>query len=102
VTVTPAVSEVNVVAPQPLEDAIPDSVSLTFQVIVTRLRYHPLLPTVPETFGVITGGVVSASALANAAAWLGINLADTLEIPPPIAARLCGSVLPAQEIDPVK
>ena len=59
VKVTPAVSVVRVVCAQPVEDAIPDSGSLTFQTTVTLLLYQPLLPKVPVITGTTTGGVVS-------------------------------------------
>src|SRR5438132_1380356 len=48
VKVTPAVSAVRVVWPQPAVDTIPDSGSVIFHTTVTLLRYHPLLPKVPE------------------------------------------------------
>ena len=59
VKVAPAVSAVRVVGVHPVEDAMPDSGSVTFQLTVTLLRYHPLFPTVPVIWGLITGGVVS-------------------------------------------
>src|SRR5262245_33919565 len=60
VIVVPAVSALRSVGVQPVDDAMPDSGSVTDHVIVTSLRYQPLLPAVPEANGVITGGVVSA------------------------------------------
>ena len=39
-----------------------DSGSVTVHATVTLLLYQPLLPSVPVTFGVITGGVVSVGA----------------------------------------
>ncbi len=62
VKVTPGVSAVSVVLPQPVEDVTPDSGSVTVQLTVTLLRYHPLFPSVPEICGTITGGVVSSEA----------------------------------------
>jgi hypothetical protein len=59
VSVVPAVSALIVVEPQPVVDEIADSLSSTVQETVTLLTYHPLLPRVPDTFGVITGAVVS-------------------------------------------
>ena len=61
VKVTPAVSAVRVVGVQPVEDATPDSGSVTLQLAVTLLRYQPLLPRVPMIWGTITGGVVSVA-----------------------------------------
>jgi hypothetical protein len=59
VSVVPAVSVLIVVGPQALEDVIEDSASVTIQLTVTSLVYHPLLPRDSATFGVITGAVVS-------------------------------------------
>ena len=59
VRVAPGVFVVSVVVSQPFEDAIPDSLSVTLQLTVTLLWYHPFLPKVPETWGVTSGGVVS-------------------------------------------
>jgi hypothetical protein len=53
VNVAPTVSDVSVVGAQPEEDSIPDSGSVTVQLTVTPLRYHPLLPGIPEICGVI-------------------------------------------------
>ena len=47
--VTPAVSAINVVPKQPFEEETPDSRSATDQNTVTLLRYHPFVPSVPET-----------------------------------------------------
>ena len=59
VRVVPAVSFVRVVGEHELEEAMPDSGSVTFQLTVKLLRYQPFVPNVPETLGTITGGVVS-------------------------------------------
>jgi hypothetical protein len=59
VSVVPAVSVVSVVDPHPELEEIADSLSITLHETVTLLTYHPLFPDVPETLGVITGGVVS-------------------------------------------
>ena len=59
VRVAPVVSEVIVVGPQSLVFVTVDSASVTVQLTSTSLTYQPLLPSVPLTFGVITGGVVS-------------------------------------------
>jgi hypothetical protein len=59
VNVCPGVSVETVMAPQPFEEEIEDSASVTVQLTVTLLVYQPLLPIVPLTFGVITGGVES-------------------------------------------
>jgi hypothetical protein len=88
VRVVPIVLAFSVVGPHPVEDAMPDSGSVTVQVTLTLLRYHPLLPMVPTMFGVTTGRVVSAKATARAAAWLGISVAEKLATLPPMAARL--------------
>ena len=66
VTVAPAVSIINVVIAQPLENLIPDSESLSFQDTVTSVLYHPLFPSTPATVGTITGGVVSSGSSRNA------------------------------------
>jgi hypothetical protein len=60
VSVTPAVSTVRLEGAHPVDVRIPDSGSDTLQLTVTALRYQPLLPSVPVTFGLITGGVTSA------------------------------------------
>src|SRR5262249_44563931 len=44
VTVAPAVSLVNVVAPQPFDEAMPDSGSDTLQLMLTSPVYQPLRP----------------------------------------------------------
>src|SRR5262245_14076311 len=59
VNVTPVVSVVRFDALQPLDEAMPDSASVTDQVTVTLLVYQPLEPAVPEIVGVITGAVLS-------------------------------------------
>src|SRR5437016_991367 len=68
VKVTPAVSAASVIGPQPDEEARPDSGSLTSQVTETVLTYHPLLPSVPTTCGMMTGGVVSPATVVDASA----------------------------------
>jgi hypothetical protein len=64
VNVTSVVSAVTVfVASQAGEfDVMADCGSLTENVTVASLVYHPLLPSVPLTFDVINGGVVSMGA----------------------------------------
>src|SRR5438067_608262 len=62
VTAVPLVSAVSVTGSHPLVDATPDCESLTRHVTVTALTYQPLLPSVPLTIGVISGGVVSKNA----------------------------------------
>src|SRR5262249_25227018 len=52
----PAVSVVMDVEPHPVDDAMPDSGSVAFQVTVTLLTYQPFEPSVPAIVGVITGG----------------------------------------------
>jgi hypothetical protein len=59
VKVTPLVSAVTEVALQPVLEVMSLSASVTVQLTPTSLVYHPLLPRVPVTFGVITGPVVS-------------------------------------------
>jgi hypothetical protein len=59
VKVTPEVSVVTLLVPQPDWEVIVESGSVTVQVTVTLLLYQPLFPRVPLTFGVITGGVES-------------------------------------------
>ncbi len=52
VSVIPAMS---VVEPQPLDDAMPDSGSVTLQLTVTVPVYQPFAPIGPLTVGTITG-----------------------------------------------
>jgi hypothetical protein len=59
VNVWPLVSAETVALEQPELDVTVDSGSLTVQLTVTLLVYQPLFPSVPETFGVMTGGVES-------------------------------------------
>ena len=59
VKVTPAEFAESVVVLQPVEDATPDSASVTLQATVTSLVYQPPLPDVPTICGIITGGVMS-------------------------------------------
>lgn len=61
VSVVLVVSEAIVVVSQPVE-VNDDSGSVTLQLTITSLVYQPLLPKVPETVGLITGGVVSEGA----------------------------------------
>jgi hypothetical protein len=67
IRVSPAVSAVRLVDAHPVEDVIPDSGSVTFQLTVTALRYQPLLPSVPVICGVIVGAVISAIVIAKSA-----------------------------------
>ena len=60
VKVVPEVSEETVVAAQPVLD-VTVSGSLTLQLTVTSLTYHPFAPVVPVTVRPMTGGVVSTS-----------------------------------------
>jgi hypothetical protein len=64
--------------PHPLEDVMVDSASVTVQLTVTSEVYHPLLPNVPDTLGVITGGVVSET---------------TIKVPPTVLKSLCAAEL---------
>ena len=59
VNVRPAVSVDTVWGPQPICVVTLDSLSTTDHVRLTVLLYQPLLPEVPLTVGVRTGGVVS-------------------------------------------
>ena len=61
VNVTPDVSEVTLVVPQPVEELTADSASITDQLTPTLLVYQPPFPSVPVTVGVIVGGVPSSS-----------------------------------------
>src|SRR5690349_3098465 len=54
VNVTPAVSVVTALVPQPLTTT-GESVSVTFHETCTLLRYQPSFPAVPVTVGVTTG-----------------------------------------------
>ena len=60
VRVVPVVSEEIVVGPHPVDDEIDESGSLTVHVTDTFDTYHPAFPAVPDTCGVIDGGVESA------------------------------------------
>jgi hypothetical protein len=60
VNVIPAVSVVTELAPQPVVDVTVLWASVTLQLTLTSLVYQLLLPSVPETFATITGGVESA------------------------------------------
>jgi hypothetical protein len=78
------VSALIVLDPHPLLDEIADSLSTTFQETVTSLTYHPLLPSVPETVGVITGAVVSDGG--GAAFTWSVNFAGlVLYVPVPLS-----------------
>jgi hypothetical protein len=59
VNVAPVVSDVIVVASQPLVDRITDSGSTTVQFSVTLVVYQPFVPSVPKMTGVTCGGVGS-------------------------------------------
>ena len=59
VSVVPAVSVVSVVVPQPLEEAMPDSGSLTSQLTVTFVLFQPAALGGGVTVGTMTGGVGS-------------------------------------------
>ena len=59
--VVPDESTDNVVVPHPVDEEIVDSASETDHDTVTLDVYQPLLPTVPDTFGVTRGGVVSVT-----------------------------------------
>src|SRR4051812_24107196 len=56
--VVPAVSALMVVGPQPADESMADSGSVTVQLTLTSLVYQPLLPSVPVMMGAITGAVV--------------------------------------------
>jgi hypothetical protein len=60
VKVTPEVSLVTELGSQPVLDVTALSGSLTFHVTDTLLVYQPLFPSVPVTFGEMSGGVESA------------------------------------------
>jgi hypothetical protein len=59
----PALSVVIERAPQPVRAVIADSGSCTFHATATSLTYQPFLPSAPDTSGVMSGGVVSATTL---------------------------------------
>jgi hypothetical protein len=46
-----------------VDEDMPDSESVTIQLTATALRYQPFVPCVPETVGVMTGGVESATTM---------------------------------------
>jgi hypothetical protein len=81
VKVVPVVSEFSVTVPQPVDEEMPDSGSVTVQLTVTTLLYQPLAPTVPLTFGVITGGVVSVGEPAVAGVTIAVK-SSALAAPP--------------------
>jgi hypothetical protein len=60
VNVVPAVSVVTEEGSQPLVDDTGESGSWTSQLTDASDTYQPLLPSVPLTVGVITGGVMSS------------------------------------------
>ena len=64
VTIVPVVSTDTVVEPQLVVLETVDCPSETVQVTVTLEVYQPLLPSVPWTSGVMTGGVVSVDGVA--------------------------------------
>ncbi len=59
VIVMPDVSLVTFVGPQPCDEPMADSASVTFQVTDTFERNQPLAPEVPLTTGVMMGAVES-------------------------------------------
>jgi len=61
VRVVPVVSVEIVVGSHPLDEEMALSGSETVQLTLTFETYQPLLPIVPETWGVILGGVLSAA-----------------------------------------
>jgi hypothetical protein len=61
-SVWPVVSPPTVVVAQPDEEAMPDSGSATAHITVTAPVYQPFAPSVPDNWGAIDGGVVSAAA----------------------------------------
>jgi hypothetical protein len=63
VSVVPDVSALIVVGSQPLLDTISDSASATAQLTATSLVYQPFWPSVPDTAGAISGGVLSLAPL---------------------------------------
>ena len=65
VNVAPLVSDVIVVASQPLVDRITDSGSTTVQLSVTLVVYQPFVPRVPKRTGVTCGGVGSPGVLGS-------------------------------------
>ena len=65
VNVVPAVSVETVLVPHPDEAEIAEFGSVTLQDTLTLDVYQPLLPDVPVTVGVMTGGVVTLHSTAR-------------------------------------
>lgn len=61
VNVMPVVSVLKLEVVQPVEEAIPDSGSLTVQLTVTSPLYQPFDPATPLMLGVMTGAVASVT-----------------------------------------
>src|SRR5215216_2155255 len=93
VRVVPAVSALIVVEPQPLLEEIADSLSVTDQETVTSLVYQPLLPCVPTTLGVITGGVLSVTTGATTCTVIVVGVPSFNF--PPLTIGFVSSVVPA-------
>ena len=88
--VVPAVSVVIVVAPQPEEVETVDCASVTVHVTLTLLVYQPLLPRVPVTFDVITGGVLSTLMTESVA--VVAALSSRLSLLAAVTVRVCEPV----------
>jgi hypothetical protein len=67
VKVVPVVSVATFDVPHPVVDVTADWASVTVHETDTSLVYHPLLPRVPVTVGVMVGGVVSETISVKAA-----------------------------------
>src|SRR5437879_5251205 len=59
VSFTPAVSAVRMFVPKPDEGTMLDPGLVTLHLTVTLLTYQPFFPSVPVTWGTMTGGVTS-------------------------------------------
>src|SRR5215472_6173319 len=111
VTEKPAVSVVIDVGAHPVEDAIPDSGSVAFQLTVTLLTYQPFEPIVPAIVGVITGGVLSITILRVCVAVCGWQLETltrqlesttcTVKVKVPPVAGVVPLITPLLKLSPV-
>ncbi len=63
--VVPAVSALMMVCPQPVDEEIADSLSVTVQLTVTSPTYQLLVPNSPSTLGVMVGAEVSVGCVAT-------------------------------------
>ena len=94
-SVWPAVSLVRVEGPQPLDEVIVDSASLTDQLTETSVLFHPFALAEGDTCGTITGGVVSAG---GAITWKMRFVAVPSSSLPPLELGLVTATRPELEL----